>query len=79
MESLPTCRELSAQNWDSMQWVILKSGGYMDRNNIVLEIDAEISRLQQARAPLGRYLTLGSQNRVTQSVPAFATTNLCAP
>ena len=34
------------------EWVILKSGGYMDRNNIVLEIDAEISRLQQVRGLL---------------------------
>jgi len=46
MESMPSSRESSAQNRGFNAWIILKSGGSMDRNNIVLEIDAEISRLQ---------------------------------
>jgi hypothetical protein len=33
-------------------WVILNSRGFMDTNNIVSEIDAEISRLHQVRALL---------------------------
>jgi hypothetical protein len=37
---------------DFSRWVILNPGGFMNIQNIVVEIDAEISKLQQVRALL---------------------------
>jgi hypothetical protein len=53
--SFPDLREYSrtasSPVWDN-PWSIIDTGGTMNTNDILVEIDAEISRLQQARALL---------------------------